>query len=60
MGFQNEDMMGTENSDDEDLEAELSALTQGSSNKHLKKGKCLDKFILKSCLLFCIFYLLLF
>ena len=60
MGFQNDDMMGAENSDDEDLEAELSALTQGSSNKHQKKSKCLDKYILKSCLLFCVFYLWLF
>jgi hypothetical protein len=39
MGFQTDNMTGADISDDEDLEAELYALTQGSSNNHKKKSK---------------------
>jgi hypothetical protein len=39
MGFQTDDMTGVDDSDDEDLEAELSALTQGSTKNRQKKRK---------------------
>lgn len=38
MGFQNDNMTGADDSD-EDLEAELSALTQGSTKNRQKKRK---------------------
>jgi len=42
MGFQIDNMTEADDSDDEDLEAELSALTEGLPKNHQKKSKSIQ------------------